>query len=677
MADKSGNGDTMSSSNPEVIKRVEVIMGERPPEPGQKIPTAPNQNQEIDIFENAKPDVKPLVSAQVNTTAESNALTDTEKSEPDQLTSTDVQPAKNAIDIEDEATERAVKGIIAEESDVVLEATSPAFQPPPKAKNPRPSFKEVIKSKWMILAVVAVVALFFAIPYTRYTILGLFIQKDVTITVLDSKLHTPVSGADVVVDGYASKTDQNGVAKIKASLGQQQLKVSKQYFTSYTGKTFVGFSSSKSQTIVNLVATGRQIPLIVLDKITYRPVSGATVTAAGTTAKTNSQGKVTIVLPANDETVDATITLTDYMTTKVTIDTKTTDVNKHTYYMFHAGKVYFLSNQSGKIDVVKVNLDGSGRQVVLAGTGNEESLDTVLLSTRDWKYLVLKAKRDTPHAALYLIDTSNDKVTMFDNGDAVFNTIGWSEHKFVYDMNKNSVNNWSSGKEQLKYYDADRGQLNQLDQTTAEGTQASYVAQNYGNFQIINGELVYSTSWFSTGYDTSALNGKKDAIKKVQIASGNKNELQSFDAADTGYIQSARYAALAAYYGVYVNSENRSHYYNYANQTLTQTTAIDQATFNKAYPSYLISPTATQTFWSDFRDGRNVLLIGDNAGNNEKELPTKGNYAAYGWYTGSYLLVSKDNSQLYAMSSAGLPEGTQPIKVTDYYKPAGYPGYGY
>jgi hypothetical protein len=43
-------------------------------------------------------------------------------------------------------------------------------------------------------------------------------------------------------------------------------------------------------------------------------------------------------------------------------------------------------------------------------------------------------------------------------------------------------------------------------------------------------------------------------------------------------------------------------------------------------------------------------------------------------------LVSRGGSELYIIPATGLPAGKQPLKVTDYYKPAesltGY-GYGY
>jgi hypothetical protein len=91
------------------------------------------------------------------------------------------------------------------------------------------------------------------------------------------------------------------------------------------------------------------------------------------------------------------------------------------------------------------------------------------------------------------------------------------------------------------------------------------------------------------------------------------------------------------------------------------------------YPTYLLSPSSNQTFWTDQRDGKNTLFVGDNDAKNQKTIASLSGYNIYGWFTDNYLLVSKSSSELYVMPVAG---GT-PLKITDYYKPAiNYQGYG-
>jgi hypothetical protein len=76
------------------------------------------------------------------------------------------------------------------------------------------------------------------------------------------------------------------------------------------------------------------------------------------------------------------------------------------------------------------------------------------------------------------------------------------------------------------------------------------------------------------------------------------------------------------------------------------------------------------------RDGKNALFIGDTNAGNKKQIASLSEYSPYGWYSDSYVLVSKTSSQLYIMSPTNPNE--PPLKITDYYKPAQtFQGYGY
>ena len=675
MSDEKLGGEP-SSPDPNLVKRVEVFMGERAPSPDDaiKIQVQPR-----------KPPVEPLNVPgleSIEEVAEEPAENTEQPAEPQDV---DAKPTEIAdASIDDEATAKAIQEIAVADSDLALAAaTTKTFEPilTPKQASKDNKFKKMLRNKWTWIGLaIATVLLIFIIPYTRYTILGLFIHKNVTIMVVDSKTHAPVSGATVVLAGKSGKTDGAGKAVIKAPLGNQSVTITKQYFKEYTGKYFVGFKTPGMGTGIPLVATGRAVPVLVLDKISHLPISGAEIKALDTSAKTDSQGRATIVLPTNVDTVTATITVAEFNAQQASITVTANQVASNTVYLVPSGKVYFLSNKSGKLDVVKTNLDGSDRQVVIAGTGKEDPNTTSLLASRDWRYVVLKAQRDTAQPSLYLIDTANnDKITNFDNGDATFNLIGWYDHKFMYDVIRNGVSAWQNSHEVIKSYDAERGQLNQLDASQAEGTSTSYAYQSFYNFYIIDDTLTYNAQWYS--YSAGApvsLVGKNDAIRIVSPSGQNKKDALAIDANGVSYIQAALYEPKSAYYGVYNNLDAKSTYYNFTNLTATTTTAIDQSAFNKVYPTYLLAPSGRQVFWSDFRDGKNTLFVGDSNAKNGKQIANETEYAPYGWYSDKYLLVSKNSSELFIMSAAGPTQDTPPLKITNYYKPnQSYPGYGY
>jgi Tol biopolymer transport system component len=87
----------------------------------------------------------------------------------------------------------------------------------------------------------------------------------------------------------------------------------------------------------------------------------------------------------------------------------------------------------------------------------------------------------------------------------------------------------------------------------------------------------------------------------------------------------------------------------------------------------LLSPSGSNSFWAEARDGKSALFVGDQDGKNPKQVASLSEYTSYGWFTDDYLLVSKGSSELYIMSKAG----GKPQKITDYYKPSvNYQGYG-
>lgn len=86
----------------------------------------------------------------------------------------------------------------------------------------------------IIVGVIVILAILFAIPFTRYGALGWIIKKDVTITIVDSKTNQPVSNALVKIGNVSKQTDKDGVAKLTSvPVGQSGVEVTKQYYATY------------------------------------------------------------------------------------------------------------------------------------------------------------------------------------------------------------------------------------------------------------------------------------------------------------------------------------------------------------------------------------------------------------------------------------------------------------
>ncbi len=342
-----------------------------------------------------------------------------------------------------------------------------------------------------------------------------------------------------------------------------------------------------------------------------------------------------------------------------------------------SGKVYFLSKKTGKIDVVKTDLDGSNRQTVLAGTGQEEDTNTVLLASRDWKFLALQSRREGDKARLYVIDTSNDMLTEIDSGDASFTPAGWHEHNFAYTVFRNNVPIWQAKKSAIKTYNADSKQLTVIDETNAEGTSdMEYAGETLGSIYILKDGLIYTKHWYASYYSVYRLSGKRMGIYKAKPNGTDKQLIKDFDAGNSGYISAAAYEPEEVYFAVYNNSATS--YYEYHDGKVVEAKDVTAGSFSKFYPTYLLSPSGQNTFWYEPRDGKNTLFTGNQAGQNGKEIATLSEYIPYGWYSDDYLLVSKAGSELYILPSTGTIDKEQILKITDYHKPAtSFAGYGY
>lgn len=528
------------------------------------------------------------------------------------------------------------------------------------------------------LTIPATVLLFllilFGVPFTRYRILALVVKKNVQVRIIDSQTNVPVSGVEVSLRGKTAKTDGEGKAVLQdVRVGYGELKATKKYYKDTTTVRLTGLKTAAAE--LKLEATGRQVAVHITHKISGESVEGAVIKAADTEAQTDSNGETTLVLPANQQKIEAVITKPGYNDQKVRVTISNATIKDNTFRITPTGKVYFLSKQTGKIDVVKTDLDGNNRQTVLAGTGNEEDGNTILLASRDWKYLALLARREDSKARLYLIETGSDKLTEIDSGDATFTLVGWSGHTFAYTVGRNNVQAWQPKEAALKSYNAESLKLQTIDETNAEGTGVNdYANENFGNAYILKDSLIYTKQWNAAYHSIYRLAGKRMGIYSAK-ASGSKQTVRDFDAGANAYFNARLYKPNEIYFGLYNNGAGS--FYEYKDGMLQGTTGFNGDIFGKFYPTYLVSPNGEATFWYEPRDGKNSLFIGNLNGENSKQAAALSEYVPYGWFTDDYLLVSKNDSELYIQAVSAVSSGLM-LKISDYHKPAyNFQGYGY
>ncbi len=539
------------------------------------------------------------------------------------------------------------------------------------------------RKKWTIPAsVILLVVLLGAVPWSRYHAAGVVLKKDTNFKITDSTAHTPVSGALVSIGGIAGTTDGSGNVTLHGvSVGNHTVLITKKYYEDKKAAVLVPIGSQKQVPNITFVATGRQVKVTVQDLISGKKIENASLQVLGISAKTDKNGEAVIVVPPAATSAQVKLSADGFNDSTATIQVSDSSIKTNIVKLTPAGKVYFLSKLSGKIDVVKTNLDGTGRSTVISGTGKEDTRNTVLLASRDWKYLALLTKRDDNPAKLYLIDTSNDQMTLMDGGNNSYTLVGWSGDNFVYTLSKNDSQPWQAHTQVLKSYNAQAKQGLILDQTNAQGTNSfDYATELYGQVYAIGKTVVYEKNWSAYYGNQSVLNDKQGGIYTINAGGSNPVKLKSFGYQDTQqtYVNSIPYEADEIYYQI--QEKDATSYWAYSNGKLTQRNDIaDEINnyYNDTPATYLLSPSGSSTFWAEPRDGKNTLFIGDGGGQNGKQIATLSDYTNYGWFTDNYLLVSKNSSELYITDQAGMQAGTAPIKITDYHKPAqNFNGYG-
>jgi hypothetical protein len=547
-------------------------------------------------------------------------------------------------------------------------------------------FQKLLLSLWatkkrriitISVAVVVILTMLLAIPYTRYAIAGTVVKKSATIVVNDSVSNKPISEVAVMLAGQTVKTNAKGEAKfVSIPVGDHQLKIEKKYYhiqqQSFRVPILTGVSNAKFA----IKATGRTVSVKIVNKVSGAVLENAKVSVSDTTAVTDKNGEASIVLPIRSIAQKAKVEAEGYNATEIELKVTNAENQKYDAALMPAGKIYYLSKRTGKINVVKSNLDGSDQQVVLEGTGRENDYQTALLASRDWKYLALLTRREGDKPKLYLINTSTNKLSVMDEGDAEFQLTGWSGHYFVYSLTRKKQNYWDDKKQALKSFNAESGQLRTLDETAGGGmNQWSYAYESFRGIYILKDRILYTKDWQFPYYYYIQETGRKSAITSIKPNGESKQSLKEFVETPNVHISDRLYAPDEVYFAVDDNG-TKTTFFEYENGKVTDTDIDNEKFYNGPYSTYLISPSDSKSFWSESRDGKNALIIGGANAEDGKEITTLSDeFVPYGWFSDDYLLLSKKGSELYILSRVNPKNG--PVKISDYHRPGlSYPGYG-
>ncbi len=493
------------------------------------------------------------------------------------------------------------------------------------------------------LAVFIVLVLLAAVPTTRYQGAGLFLSRNMTIKVVDSATGKPVSGATVSFAGQTAQTNGDGQASLKLKDGYRQVQVALQYYQTGSAKILVPILSPKAIPTISMVATGRQTDVTIDDLISGDALAGVIIKVAGITATTDKSGGAALVLPVGQATQKATLSLAGYNDSTVNLQVSDTDVKVNTFNLVPSGKLYFLSDASGKIDVMAANLDGSSAKVLLAGTGNEENGSTSIFVSPDSKYIALETNRSGATPLIYLVNTSTGAASLVDSSNASYTMYGWMSDKLIYSASSSAVHTWQAGRNKLKSYDTASGAKLTLDQSLATGSSASAADEGYSQVFLLHSssQIAYYKSWqvdFSLA-STPSLISKQNSFNVVNLDDSNLQNIAKYPASHSVFF--GQYSPTA-YYISDGSSSTPTKYYSWKAGTLSPlAVSISSSQFDKTTP-YYYSPNLQKTVWSEARNDANASFIGDSSGANAKQIGGSQDLsaqAAFGWINNNYALL--------------------------------------
>lgn len=544
-------------------------------------------------------------------------------------------------------------------------------------------FKKLITNKffWLPLFLIIVsLAILVSIPSTRYRLIGEFWHQKYVVRVVSLNNNQPIIGAKVTIGSATSYTNNEGIASLEVLVGHKTISITRQYFASIKKTILIPLSVS-STAIYKIKATGIFVPLKVINAITKTPIESVTILSDGSKVETNKFGHAIIVLPANIKTVSAHLNSYGFNSKSVTIHISSQTLSANTFSLTPIGTVYFLSNNTGNINVDSVNLDGTDQQTLLKGTGNESLYGTQLLPSDNSQYLALLANRNGSESHLYVINTSNDSINEVNPKATRYRIFGWTpDGHLIYKIYNNNMPIWMSGTEDLMTYNASSGISSILAASKGIGTSSSNFAnQNFQNIILLsNNKILYSSVWRGTNNLMVTNLPSQSTIPQqtmniVDSNSLNSHVLLSVPADDCYGFNVMLVGLIKVVVSLYNEANQNTSYYIYNNAQLS---SINKQNYNSYLNSsqtpygqfrYLVSPNNNKVLVSKYINGHNAIFTESiNGGSKQQIAILNTTYNIYGWVTNNYVLVSKNNNELYVMPASGANNQNDLIKVTNY-----------
>jgi len=609
------------SKQPEEAKPMMYIPSE--PIPTETVDTIPEtQSNEVPV------ESEPQLEESLATESENDMDMDTPPSELD-----------TTGESEQQSIEKTVDEIVRADADEALPPESSEIEPPVVMKE---SLTERIKQayfKWwdnrwaryitlgIVVALIAVVAF---VPIIRSGALNLIgMRTSVSVNAVDSTTTLPLKNVVLSAAGVQIKTNADGYAKLYGiKLGKQEILIHKAGFADVKKSLTLGMRTEDLGEI-DLKAVGTQYTFVLTDYFSGSQAKDVSVSSGEATTTSDKLGKAILTVPPSDDTkVAVVIEKSGYRTEKLSI---VTDATKPTSLkLVPAQKEVFISKESGKYDLYKMDLDGQNKQVLLAGTGLETPAVNVLVDQAGKRAALVSTRDDKRNkdgyllSALTLVDISTGESEVIEHAEQI-TLIGWSGTTLVYQQTVAGVSAANASRNKITAYEYSNSKRLQL------------ANANYFSGTVLAGDkLYYVVSSTDPSVQGSVARINVDATNKKALYSGQIWQLYRVD-----------------YKTLKFQTPDKWYEYKLGNAAVAESTPPASFISRK----YLDSPDGKISILVDSRDANGALIAYNVADGKEKQVTLqRGLTEATRWVNDQvviYRAVAANEVVEYAMSISG------------------------
>ncbi len=625
-------------------KHVIEIMGPADRLDGSRDPELPTS------FEPKKPEQAAVPEAQPTPTTAPEVAEEAQVETPPEIDSAVTVPTAPA-EVPEDATEDAssalpdpqldkvVDDIVKDDAEKLLPPENDDDTPPVVMKSSMDERIRQLYFKWwdnkiarystlgVLVALLAVIAF---VPVVRATTLNLLgVRTSISVTAIDGSTALPLKNVVLKVGSGQVKTNDDGYAKLYGiKLGKQEVVLQKAGFATTKRSLSLGMRTVDLGD-VSLKAVGTQYTFVLSDYFSGKPVSEVALSSGEATTSSDKTGKAVLtVQPSDDAKVSVTIEKSGYRTEKLAIAADATSPT--TLKLVPAQKEVFVTKESGKYDLYKMDLDGTHKEVLLAGTGLETPAISVLADPSGERVALVSTRDDKRNSDGYLLSALT--IVNVETGDSEviehaeqITLLGWSGTTILYQQTVAGVSAANANRQKIMAYDYNASKRIQV-------ANANY----FSGAVLIGDKVYYVISATDPNVQGSFVRSNIDATNKKTLHTGELWQLYRAD-----------------YKTLRLQTPTNWYEYKIGNTSVSSTNPPTTYATHK----FVDSTDGKLSAWVDDRDANGALMVYNVAdGKNTQRTVQKGMADVIRWVSNDVVIfrtVSSNEIVEYAVSVTG------------------------